>query len=1198
MRKAIKKVSLVALTLITAIVFILGISTYNKPVQTLAEVSGQVYGIDFSDSANRGDNKVGSLADATIVGTGVTYTENAINGKTAINFPGGGVRQNYISIDKEVINNDVVTFAAWMKLNSNPQTWARPISVYKDGSNRLEIMPVTDASQNTVLNISLVIGGKAFSNKGYDSITSGTTSHTNWGGTKNFPANNLQMVYGGWAHYAYTFEVDKVSYFINGELCAQFTLADMTTRQPSESFSLKQLYSENTKVALGATHTDNTADWKGSIADFKVYNKALTETELKEISGISTMSYKEFLVSHYDFEDANNPGLDKVRGLNGTLKNTAKVENNTTMGNVLKLDGAGSSKEATMLELDSKVIRGLGQFTVSVNVNIDSSAGGWARIFDFAPGAAQQMVLAIRWGGASSDVLNAKYTMDETGTNTRFEVKSTYNDWGKWHNVAVTADGTTTKVYIDGVLVASGDMPYNPRMFSNANDTKLTFGGTYYSGDKGTPCSMDDIRIYSTVLTADQIATDYADDLLTKAGDVSVECDDIMCNRLDGSWQVFQGFDMSYEIEGSDDLSIKTIPEDLTLTVKRSITVAGVTRSLSNDTVLPGTWVDAQDYDCATKTNGNVKHYKCICGKTYDANFNEIDPTVEYQHDHVLQAQDDAGCVTTGVKEHYTCNDCDAYFDIDKNEVSYNDLIIPAHGLTFVEATTAGCITEGTQAHYYCEVCDIKYQDENATDVLDDLASPALGHGTIDGAVVFEYHKPTCTEPGNKECLVCETCGMYFVESDIFNTVDYDYEIPATGHGQNGHTDYIGFEPDCVNPGAKPALECNDCGELYLEADIYTTVYVDVELLIPANGHDYVLQEGEPATCTDDGIIKHFSCNDCDCVFDLDKVEIFDITDYATGHDYVWHTYVAPTCTEDGVEAHYTCNNCDLLFDDNYEVVESVKIPFTGHSLKWYEGKPATCVKDGTVGYFKCDVCKVKLDENKYELEDLVDYATGHDLVWHEEVPATCTTSGCVAHFTCNGCDMTFDADKNAIGRLEILPEHDLVWHEGKGASCDEDGYIAHNTCKNCDKTFNKYGEEIADIKVSLDHSLVYVQGYAPTCTKEGVAAHYKCEYCGDLYDTNKQEIDSVTIPVVEHDYSSDYLVSADGHRHQCEDCSALGEIEQHDYKDGVCACGVKDPAKKDGCNSAVNATGSVFGFALVAILGAFVISLRKLRKR
>lgn len=47
MRKAIKKVSLVALTLITAIVFILGISTYNKPVQTLAEVSGQVYGIDF-----------------------------------------------------------------------------------------------------------------------------------------------------------------------------------------------------------------------------------------------------------------------------------------------------------------------------------------------------------------------------------------------------------------------------------------------------------------------------------------------------------------------------------------------------------------------------------------------------------------------------------------------------------------------------------------------------------------------------------------------------------------------------------------------------------------------------------------------------------------------------------------------------------------------------------------------------------------------------------------------------------------------------------------------------------------------------------------------------------------------------------------------------------------------------------------------
>ena len=208
MNKAIKKVSLFCLTLLTVLAVVLGVATFKQPVNTLAEVTGQVYGIDFSDTANRGDNKVGDLADATIVGTGISYTENAINGKTAINFPGTGVRQNYISIDKEVINNDVVTFAVWMKLDKNPVTWSRPIHVYKDNANRLEIMPT---AQDTVLNISLIVGGQAFHNHGNDSITWEPTTHTNWGGTKTFPSQNLQMVYGGWAHYAYTFESDKVS---------------------------------------------------------------------------------------------------------------------------------------------------------------------------------------------------------------------------------------------------------------------------------------------------------------------------------------------------------------------------------------------------------------------------------------------------------------------------------------------------------------------------------------------------------------------------------------------------------------------------------------------------------------------------------------------------------------------------------------------------------------------------------------------------------------------------------------------------------------------------------------------------------------------------------------------------------------------------------------------------------------------------
>ncbi len=115
------------LAILATVVFVFGAVTF-KPSKGVADalIDAQIYGLDFADADSRGKNTVGDLADAVITGTGVSYTEDAINGKTAINFPGGGVRQNYISLDKEILNNDVVTFAGWFKLATDVPMWSRP----------------------------------------------------------------------------------------------------------------------------------------------------------------------------------------------------------------------------------------------------------------------------------------------------------------------------------------------------------------------------------------------------------------------------------------------------------------------------------------------------------------------------------------------------------------------------------------------------------------------------------------------------------------------------------------------------------------------------------------------------------------------------------------------------------------------------------------------------------------------------------------------------------------------------------------------------------------------------------------------------------------------------------------------------------------------------------------------------------------
>lgn len=75
-----------------------------------------------------------------------------------------------------------------------------------------------------------------------------------------------------------------------------------------------------------------------------------------------------------------------------------------------------------------------------------------------------------------------------------------------WSHVAVTIDGTNVKFYINGSLDVSrsnGGFPVTAASYTTRIGREST-GGFYFAG------ALDDIRIYSGVLTAPQIAAMYA----------------------------------------------------------------------------------------------------------------------------------------------------------------------------------------------------------------------------------------------------------------------------------------------------------------------------------------------------------------------------------------------------------------------------------------------------------------------------------------------------------------------------------------------------------------------------------------------------------------------------------------------------------------------------------------------------------------
>ncbi|MFA5407932.1 MAG: LamG domain-containing protein, partial [Bacilli bacterium] len=90
------------------------------------------------------------------------------------------------------------------------------------------------------------------------------------------------------------------------------------------------------------------------------------------------------------------------------------------------------------------------------------------------------------------------------GTN---HVTGPYLTIGKWSNIVITLDGSRLKLYFDGKLYS--DISYTGTLSYNTNPINIGHDGTSYF--KG---SLDEIKMYSRALSANEIEQNYKADTL------------------------------------------------------------------------------------------------------------------------------------------------------------------------------------------------------------------------------------------------------------------------------------------------------------------------------------------------------------------------------------------------------------------------------------------------------------------------------------------------------------------------------------------------------------------------------------------------------------------------------------------------------------------------------------------------------------
>ena len=235
---------------------------------------------------------------------------------------------------------------------------------------------------------------------------------------------------------------------------------------------------------------------------------------------LKTSAQTRSLVGYWKFnEDSGNIVPDSSgNGNTGYLGNCSNSElpqwvNGINGGSALKFDGIG----------DFVIVSG------STNLNFSTAVTVMAWVYLQA--GANYLDSRILGKDAANGCTNLDFDINDPGhvelglgngenfTGTPAVYSSGVIPQGAWTHVAATYDGSQAKIYINGSLDTSASWTSG---FNINNGMPLCIGASNYLTDSGTPygyscinATIDDVRIYNTALSQQDISAIFASDQTT-----------------------------------------------------------------------------------------------------------------------------------------------------------------------------------------------------------------------------------------------------------------------------------------------------------------------------------------------------------------------------------------------------------------------------------------------------------------------------------------------------------------------------------------------------------------------------------------------------------------------------------------------------------------------------------------------------------
>ena len=151
-------------------------------------------------------------------------------------------------------------------------------------------------------------------------------------------------------------------------------------------------------------------------------------------------------------------------------------------------------------------------------------------------------------------------------------------------------------------------------------------------------------------------------------------------------------------------------------------------------------------------------------------------------------------------------------------------------------------------------------------------------------------------------------------------------------------------------------------------------------------------------------------------------------------HDLIKFSSKKATCTKEGRLAYWHCEDCGKYYLDAKATkpvtIEQTVVAKTPHTTTKTEGVEATCVAAGQMEYWTCsdcngifadEACTVKVEESQLKLP-----ITAHNLQHVEATPVNGNENGVKEHWNCAGCNGFFADEK---GETRISAEDTIDYY-------------------------------------------------------------------------------------------------------------------------------------------------------------------------